>query len=935
MKKLIILFFLITCWALSGGAQFIPADSTVLAKKQLVVLQETAKKNGSIRELIRLGCWRDAELLIARLSPEADSVKVFRAELAILNNEFPKAQQIVDGVIRKQPEATAANVLKANLEMQAWRLNEATKYADKVLRAHPGNAGALLQKGRVLLLQKQYDAALSCAEKVIQADPANAAAYLLLADIQFWNQHPEKAEAPLRRALELDPYNADARFAYGYAIWRRIDARQLPAMAAQWELALAVNPLHYQTHWHWGNGHTPLTYADYAAPDDDKVRLQLKAADSLIRLDQVNAAITITRKVEKDFPGSVIPLLHRGSIYYSAFDLNRNMRLDSAQALFLRVLARKSHYGPAHNGLSAVIKSKRIPYLQAYDSIMQVLHHTKIADPKNFYAVFDDLDYYSGDFASAMVWQQLYTAVVYFPFLSRQNDAFKIPPLHIDLATCMQAPYFRIMTTFDNRQWMDIRGVGSGAAAIEYVERGAFLERNVVLHEYVHLFHSDVLTEAENRAIRRHYYTAMQEGRTLDYYSQNNEHEYFAQTYPAYFEPVKVHPLDFKSMNTRAELQRKDPQMFAFLDSLVKKEKAYLAGDRQAMASNWAQVYCNLSQQVREGEWNKAAALLDTALSFDSRYLPAYTSYARLKAAQRDTAGAWQWLNKALTIDSLYAPVYAAQSLLQQHSDTAIVTLKKAITLETDLQELASLHLRLTRLYQQYARMAEAVTTADHYQTTGSSLSTYLRDRKDDVAAIAASIRANSGSRESLATLADLVSRKPQNYEYRLLYADALMRQHQPDSAIAVLKYAQRIMAAAGNTRADFSLRLAEAYDQKGLTDSLAHYVHQLKDKTDLDALEQLRFIRILQHSGDHNKAEVLLAKVVPGKTTLDASAYYFTRATVMTESSDQLMADLEKSVSLNPYDTDAVEELVKRYKQSGDQVKLAALLEKQQSVRL
>jgi hypothetical protein len=90
------------------------------------------------------------------------------------------------------------------------------------------------------------------------------------------------------------------------------------------------------------------------------------------------------------------------------------------------------------------------------------------------------------------------------------------------------------MTTFDNRQWMDIRGVGSGAAAIEYVERGAFLERNVILHEYVHLFHGRVLTDAENRKIRSLYYQAMKEKRTLDYYSQNNESEYFAQTYPAY-----------------------------------------------------------------------------------------------------------------------------------------------------------------------------------------------------------------------------------------------------------------------------------------------------------------------------------------------------------------------------------------------------------------
>ena len=43
-------------------------------------------------------------------------------------------------------------------------------------------------------------------------------------------------------------------------------------MAAQWNLALAVDPLHYFTHWHFGNGHTDQTYADYAHPTDSLVR---------------------------------------------------------------------------------------------------------------------------------------------------------------------------------------------------------------------------------------------------------------------------------------------------------------------------------------------------------------------------------------------------------------------------------------------------------------------------------------------------------------------------------------------------------------------------------------------------------------------------------------------------------------------------------------
>ncbi|MDZ7807323.1 MAG: hypothetical protein U5K71_09415 [Gracilimonas sp.] len=40
-----------------------------------------------------------------------------------------------------------------------------------------------------------------------------------------------------------------------------MDATQLDNMAGQRNLAFEVNPLHYLTHWHFGNGHTNLTYA--------------------------------------------------------------------------------------------------------------------------------------------------------------------------------------------------------------------------------------------------------------------------------------------------------------------------------------------------------------------------------------------------------------------------------------------------------------------------------------------------------------------------------------------------------------------------------------------------------------------------------------------------------------------------------------------------
>ena len=606
-----------------------------------------------VGQLLKLGLWSEATNALAndtRLS-RAEKATLW-AEFHWLNNDFSRAERDVADALLADKNSVPARRWQAVLAIEAWKLAEAEAQCRALLTRNPADDETSLVLGRALLLQKKYPDALTVAKQLQQRNPKLAGAYLLEANVSFWNQKPDEAEAPLVKSLQLDPFNADARFSYGYAIWRRIDATQLNDMAAQWQLALNINPLHFQTHWHWGNGHTNLTFADYVDAEETVIRGKLNRADTLFRANRLADAVAVTRQVEQQHPASVLPLMHRASLYYSDFDgPKRRANLDSAEHLFRRILDRKTHYGPAHNGLSAVIKSKRIPYLTTYDSITTALQTTKISDPEHFADVFPDVSYYPGDRAKAMVWNQLFTSVVYFPFLAKQGNTFVIPPLHIDLAIAMKSPYFRSATTFDNRQWMDIRGVGSGAAAIEYVERGAYQERNVVLHEYVHLFHGRVLTDAENRQIRERYYHAMKNNLTLDYYSQNNESEYLAQTYPAYFEPMKVHPLDFKSMNITAELRAKDPLMYDFLDKLIKKERTYLAGNQSVMASNWAQVYLNMSDKAARTDTAKASRYLDSALVYDLRYQPAHLARARLQQRQKQFDQALASIKRAETID--------------------------------------------------------------------------------------------------------------------------------------------------------------------------------------------------------------------------------------------------------------------------------------------
>ena len=341
-KKIFSFGFLTLIAVIQVAAQTIDPDNTALAltkleqeRKQLLVDIAKPDKLPVIEKMLDLGMWDKALLEMNKLKQGSFERQVLEVDYLLLNNDFSTAEKIVKNLNKLQPKNQKVILLNAYLQMQAWRLPQAAQICNAALKINPSNELKLML-GKIKLLQKDYVKALALAKEVQQNDPKNAQAFQLEADVYFWDQRPQLAEAPLKKSLTINPFNADARFSYGYAIWRRVDATQLNAMAAQWEIALAVNPLHFQTHWHWGNGHTNLTYADYAEKDDDEVRKALTKADELFKANEIQSAIAYTRTVEKKYPNSIIPKLHRGSLYYAAFDMDRKVRLDSAEKILDR-----------------------------------------------------------------------------------------------------------------------------------------------------------------------------------------------------------------------------------------------------------------------------------------------------------------------------------------------------------------------------------------------------------------------------------------------------------------------------------------------------------------------------------------------------------------------------------------------------------------------
>lgn len=841
MRKLLLILFFAVFGMFPGFAQdMIHPDSTRQAWEELERRREMAKakiaagdSSGHLEQIL-LGDWVSAYFRNHTWHSPSEAVhKVANLEYKFRENRFYAVEKSLEDVV--QPNLKLKYQIL--LAMQRWDLDSA-----KILLNQGEEAGidinwVAYQQGKIGLWEKRYQEVLAKVDSSITKDSTSSLAWLLKAEAAFWLLDLETAEEALIECLTLDPFNADARFWYGYAIWRKRDAQLLDEMAAQWELALAIHPLHYLTHWHWGNGHTNMTFADYYDPQEEEIRKKLLSIDSLPILTEqiIDTTFNIINRITEEYPESVIPIMYEANFYYFLdhyFQSNEpKVGFQQAQNSFQKALELSPHYGPAHNGLAAVIKSMRIYYLPENNALESGIFQTKIDHPETFYSVFPDVKRYPGDRVAKMVYSQLHTGVAYLDMLDTLGRTFAIPPLHEDLSIAMNNPWFRGATTFDNRQWMDIRGVGSGATGIEYVERGSHLERNVTLHEYVHLFHGTVLTDQEQRRIRELYEQAMANDFTLDYYARNNEYEYFAQGFPAYFSEKKVHPLNHKSVNTRSDLLAKDPDLYAFIDSMVQRQRAYLAGDPSALASNWAQTYLRLTDQALvHNDLEAAEQYANQAYQADSTYLPTYFAQVKLAALRSYWAEAERWFDRAeeqfpgspqvARAKGNYMITLYETGLLKAQKAAAdyLEYMREAISAETDDLLVAEWQAELRKTMFRFARWDVIVTETESYLATGDTTSTYLRDLQDDARADVAWIRGMMGyGKEAKTVFDELLDRKPQNLRYRVQYAEVLSALDEQAEVVNTISDIRDLYIASGNPQPKLEYLLATNIGQDSL----------------------------------------------------------------------------------------------------------------------
>jgi thioredoxin-like negative regulator of GroEL len=623
--------------------------------------------------------------------------------------------------------------------------------------------------------------------------------------------------------------------------------------------------------------------------------------------------------------------------------MDRAERLDSAEVHFRRILDQKQNYGPAHNALAAVIKQRQFQYLEEYDELEQIIENTKIPEEGSvFYEVFRDAEYYPGDRVKKMIAQQIGPSKAYLEMIQKFDSDFAIPPLHIDLAIAMDQNYFRYGTTFDNRQWMDIRGVGSGATGIEYLERGAHLERNVLAHEYAHLYHGRILTDAEDRKIRALYHEAMANNKTLDYYASNNESEFFAQGYAGFLAEKKVHPLNHKSMNTKDYIQEKDPDYYAFLEELLNKQEEYLAGNETVLADNWAQTYLSLAGRA----WNDralAASYLDTALTYSPDYVPAILEYSQIKARQGEYDEARSYISQAKELDRNYAPVYVSEANILHYEalngdrefDAALnrqePILTKAKELEDDLSEAARLNRMMRERYLEYGKVAHALTTAEDYVAVAPTISTYLTDRKEEAETFMNELKSQLGySAEVTPFFEDLLAQNPQNFDLRLSTADILIRQAKYEEALATLQEGQRILESAGNSIAGYALRIAWIQATNGNMEESRSWLAEI-DKDRLGDMDHLLLAEVHILNSDTVQAGTLLTDIAESIQLPYQKAEWLSvmgKLALAQNETATARDRYEEALELNPYHLDARINLIRLFSSMDEEAAATELKE-------
>lgn len=526
--------------------------------------------------------------------------------LADLNRKryrFEKAEEAFARAAELAPTSLAVHLIAARLMIDRMDFDGAMKVYLGILTDLPDSADALCGIAEVYYWWNDHLDAEEYIQKCLKANPEFAAAYVIQSRIHRIRQENDKWNQWGRKAVELDPFNDDARANMANILYR--GEGKLREGYEQAKLALRINPYCHPAHVYLGNGWTPHDYEDQKIGGDEKTVAKIKellaTGDEQLLAWNFNKAEQAFDKVLDLMPTNITAMVGKGTLYY------HQEKFDLALPWFFEVLDIDPDHGLAHFGVCQTLLRKKDRINVRFREIERRFAAKFVTEPpfmRDVFINFETLDHELQKILCISV-QPLKN---YLKALKIAGATFYLSPFHKLLWEAPHNQGMKGQRTFDLRLWDDVKGNGGfhSTSGADWQKDVKYLRFNVVAHEFAHQVHS-FLSKKHREEIKWLFLQAKKERRTLDFYADFNEWEYFAVGVEAYVSPDKLADQKIGYGHTRQELLENDPELFYFIEGLGNlesyEESEILAAVQKAMMS-----------LRREGK-EKSLAILDESIA--------------------------------------------------------------------------------------------------------------------------------------------------------------------------------------------------------------------------------------------------------------------------------------------------------------------------------
>jgi tetratricopeptide (TPR) repeat protein len=486
------------------------------------------------------------------------------AELNRKRFRFDKAREAIQTAVDIAPKSRAVHFLAARFKIDKMDFDGAMEIYQNILTGPPESAEALCGIAEIYYWWNDYLDAEEYILKCLKVEPGFAPAYIIQSKIHRIRQENDKWNQWGWRAVEMDPFNDDARANLANILFR--GEGKLEEGYEQAKIALRINPYCHQAHVYLGNGWTPHDYEEQKIEGDEETleRIEglLATGDKHLLDRNFKKAYQAFDKVLKLMPKNITAMIGKGTSNYHL------EKYDMALPWFFQALKVNPDYGLAHYGLCQTLLRKKDRINVKFGEMGRDFAAKFIAEPPFMRDVFINYEKLDRDLQKILC-MAVYPLKNYLKALKTAGATFYLLPFHKLL---WEAPHnlgMKGQRTFDLRLWDDIKGNGGfhSTSGEDWEKDVKYLRFNVVAHEFAHQVHS-FLSKQHREEIKWLFLKAKKERRTLDFYADFNEWEYFAVGVEAYVSPDKLADQKIAYGHTRRELLESDPDLYYFIEGL-------------------------------------------------------------------------------------------------------------------------------------------------------------------------------------------------------------------------------------------------------------------------------------------------------------------------------------------------------------------------------